>query len=88
MRNTLQEENLNDKSEAGGKDNIEKAVQDTLDCPDKNQLAEKYEFEDKQKELAGVVNPLMINEYQAARGGGGPTAEEADRHTVCRLRQG
>ena len=37
-----------------------------------------HEFEDKQKELAGVVNPIMIKVYQAARGGGGPTVEEAD----------
>merc|ERR1712159_112491 len=71
MRNTLQEEKLKDKFEAGDKDKIEKAVQDALDWLDKNQLAEKDEFEAKQKELEGVVNPIMMKVYQAAGGGGG-----------------
>merc|ERR1711990_1316155 len=49
MRNTLQEEKLKDKFEGGDKEKIEKAVQDTLDRLDKNQLAEKDEFEAKQR---------------------------------------
>merc|ERR1719453_689682 len=71
MRNTLQEEKLKEKFEAGDKEKIEKAVQDSLDWLDKNQLAEKDEFEAKQKELEGVVNPIMMKVYQAAGGGGG-----------------
>merc|ERR1711862_259772 len=71
MRNTLQEEKLKEKFEGGDKENIEKAVQDTLDWLDKNQLAEKDEFESKQKELEGIVNPIMMKVYQAAGGGGG-----------------
>jgi len=72
MRNTLQEEKLQDKFEGDDKDKIEKAVQETLDWLDKNQLAEKDEFEAKQKELEGVVNPIMMKVYQAAGGGGMP----------------
>merc|ERR1719247_699233 len=72
MRNTLNEEKLKEKFEDGDKDKIEKAVQDTLDWLDKNQLAEKDEFEAKQKELEGVVNPIMMKVYQAAGGGGMP----------------
>merc|ERR1711953_588357 len=72
MRNTLNEEKLKEKFEAGDKEKIEKAVQDTLDWLDKNQLAEKDEFEAKQKELEGVVNPIMMKVYQAAGGGGMP----------------
>jgi len=71
MRNTLQEEKLKDKFEGGDKEAIEKAVQDALDWLDKNQLAEKDEFEAKQKELEGVVNPIMMKVYQAAGGDGG-----------------
>jgi len=71
MRNTLQEEKLQDKFEGDDKDKIEKAVQETLDWLDKNQMAEKDEFEAKQKELEGVVNPIMMKVYQAAGGGGG-----------------
>merc|ERR1712025_1236600 len=72
MRNTLQEEKLKDKFEAGDKDKIEKAIQDALDWLEKNQLAEKEEFESRQKELEGVVNPIMMKVYQAAGGGGMP----------------
>merc|ERR1712196_394895 len=71
MRNTLSEEKLQDKFEAGDKEKVEKAVQETLDWLDKNQLAEKDEFEAKQKELEGVVNPIMMKVYQAAGGSGG-----------------
>merc|ERR1711893_301953 len=71
MRNTLSEEKLKDKFEGDDKEKIEKAVQETLDWLDKNQLAEKDEFEAKQKELEGVVNPIMMKVYQAAGGGGG-----------------
>ena len=70
MRNTLTEEKLKDKFESGDKEKIERAVQDALDWLDKNQLAEKDEFEAKQKELEGVVNPIMMKVYQAAGGGG------------------
>eukprot|EP00971_Amphidinium_carterae_P288373 5724975-Amphidinium_carterae.1 len=46
MRNALaEEEELQDKFEAGDKDKIEKAVQETLDWLDQNQLAEKDEFD-------------------------------------------
>jgi len=71
MRNTLQEEKLKEKFEGGDKEAIEKAVQDALDWLDKNQLAEKDEFEAKQKEIEGVVNPIMMKVYQAAGGEGG-----------------
>merc|ERR1711904_696678 len=72
MRNTLNEEKLKDKFEDGDKEKIEKAVQEALDWLDKNQLAEKGEFEAKQKEVEGVVNPIMMKVYQAAGGGGMP----------------
>merc|ERR1719428_725369 len=72
MRNTLSEEKLTDKFEEGDKEKIEKEVQNTLDWLDKNQLAEKDEFEAKQKELEAVVNPIMMKVYQAAGGGGMP----------------
>merc|ERR1711869_4437 len=72
MRNALNEEKLKDKFEDGDKEKIEKAVQEALDWLDKNQLAEKDEFEAKQKEVEGIVNPIMMKVYQAAGGGGMP----------------
>merc|ERR1739848_752304 len=72
LRNSLQEEKLKDKFEDGDKEKIEAAVQEALDWLDKNQLAEKDEFEAKQKEVEGIVNPIMMKVYQAAGGGGMP----------------
>merc|ERR1739848_757100 len=72
MKNTLQEEKLQDKFEAGDKDKIESAVQECLDWLERNQMAETEEFEAKQKELEGVVNPIMMKVYQSAGGGGMP----------------
>merc|ERR1712118_604753 len=60
MKNTLQEEKLQDKFDAGDKDKIESAVQECLDWLERNQMAETEEFEAKQKELEGVVNPIMM----------------------------
>merc|ERR550537_2147255 len=71
MRNTLSEEKLKDKFEGDDKENIEKALQETLDWLDRNQMAEKDEFDAKQKELEAVVNPIMMKVYQAAGGSGG-----------------
>jgi len=60
---------------------------------DANQLAEKEEFEDKQKELETMSRPLMMKIYGQQQGGGqscgqqqqrssnsgaGPTIEEVD----------
>merc|ERR1712080_741144 len=94
MRNTLSEEKLQDKIEAG--------VQETLDWLDKNQMAEKDEFEAKQKDVEGVVNPIMMKVYQAAGGapggdgmpgggmpggggGGGPTVGGRLVHDRCTM---
>jgi len=56
LRNTLQEERLKDKFEGDDEDRIAKALQDTLDWLDQNQLGEKDEFEAK---LEGVVDLVM-----------------------------
>jgi len=71
LRNTLQEEKLQDKFEAGDKDKIEAAVQEALDWLERNQMAETDEFDAKQKEVEGIVNPIMMKVYQAAGGGEG-----------------
>jgi len=72
MRNSLNEEKLKDKFEVQDKEKIEKVIQETLDWLDKNQLAEKDEFDAKQKEVEGVVNPIMMRVYHAAQSGGMP----------------
>lgn len=72
MRNTLQDEKLKEKFTSEDKEKIEKSVQDTLDWLERNQLAEKDEFDAKQKELQGIANPIITRVYQAAGGGGMP----------------
>merc|ERR1739848_236967 len=66
MRNTMQEEKLKDKFEGDDKEKIDKALTETLDWLERNQMAETDEFEAKQKELEAVVNPIMMKVYQAA----------------------
>jgi len=89
MRNTLDEPQLKEKFEPGDKEKIEAAVTEALDWLDKNQLAEKEEFNAKQKEVEGVANPIMMKVYQAGgappgspgdapAAGGGLTVEEVD----------
>ena len=59
IRNTLQEERLQEKLEGDDKDKIEKAVQFTLEWLAKNQLADKDQVGAQQKKLQEVVNPIM-----------------------------
>jgi len=58
MRNTLQGDNSKEKLDAAAKQKNESAVQLALVWLDKNQLAEKDEFEAKQKELEAVASPI------------------------------
>jgi len=74
LKNTLEDEKLKDKFEAGDKEKIEEAAKEALDWLEKNQMAEKEEFEAKQKEVEGVANPIMMKVYG---GGGVPGAEAA-----------
>jgi L1 cell adhesion molecule like protein len=71
MKNTLAEEKLADKFEAGDKEKIETALQEALDWLERNQMAEAEEFESKQKEIEAITNPIMMKVYQSAGGGGG-----------------
>ncbi|KAK1395853.1 hypothetical protein POM88_005716 [Heracleum sosnowskyi] len=68
MRNTVKDEKIAGKLDAGDKDKIESAVNEAIDWLEKNQLAEVDELEDKLKELEGLCNPIIARLYQ---GGGG-----------------
>jgi heat shock protein 1/8 len=88
LRNSMQEEALKDKFTESDKEALEAKIKETLDWLDKNQLAEKGEFDHHQKELEGVANPILAKVYQAgaaaqggaapAAGGAGPSVEEVD----------
>ncbi|EOA39183.1 hypothetical protein CARUB_v10012149mg [Capsella rubella] len=73
MRNTIKDEKLAQKLEQEDKQKIEKAIDETIEWIEGNQLAEVDEFEYKLKELEGICNPIISKMYQGSAGAGGPT---------------
>ncbi|XP_076334226.1 heat shock 70 kDa protein cognate 4-like [Tachypleus tridentatus] len=78
MKSTVEDDKLKDKISEDDKKKVLDKVQDTIKWLDSNQLAEKEEFEHKQKELEGICNPIITKLYQdgGMPGGmphGGPT---------------
>merc|ERR1711981_146982 len=73
LRNTLndEEKGIADKISEEDKEKLEEAVKETLDWLDENDDAEVEEFEEKQKELEGIANPIMSKIYQQNGGAGG-----------------
>jgi len=77
LRNTLGDEKVEEKLDAGDKEKLKKAIDDTVEWLDNNTTATKDEFESQQKELEGVANPIMMKFYQSQGGappGGMPGA--------------
>ncbi|KAJ7156047.1 heat shock cognate 70 [Mycena crocata] len=72
LRNSINDEKLADKFEAGDKAKLEGAVNDTIKWLDASQEGSKEEYEEKQKELESVANPIMQKLYGA---GGAPGGE-------------
>merc|ERR1712059_239007 len=71
MKSTLEEEKLKDKIGDSDKEAITKKCDETIKWLDANQLAEVDEFQDKQKEVGGVCNPIITKLYQQAGGAPG-----------------
>jgi len=69
LRNTLSDEKVDEKLDSGDKEKLKKAIDETVDWLDNNTTATKEEYEDRQKELESVANPIMMKFYQA---GGAP----------------
>lgn len=72
LRNSLGEEKLKDKIPADEKTKLEGKIDETIKWLDDNQEAEKEQYEERQKELEGIANPLLQAAYGAAGGAGGP----------------
>ena len=93
-KNSLSEAAIAEKMGAEDKEKLERAVKETLEWLDHNQLAEEEEFEDKKKELEALSSPIFSKLYSGggaaagggggaaagggAAGAGGPTVEEVD----------
>ncbi|KAK0543296.1 Hsp70 chaperone [Tilletia horrida] len=74
LRNSLNEEAFASKLDADDKTKLQGAIDEAISWLDGAQEASKEEYEDKQKELEGVANPIMSKAYAAAGGppGGAP----------------
>lgn len=93
MKSTMEDDKVKDKIDASDKEKVISKCNEIISWLDSNQLAEKEEFLDKQKELEAICNPIVTKLYQGApggfsgaggappnpgAGGAGPTIEEVD----------
>jgi len=72
MRNSIEEEKIKAALSEEDKKTIDDKITETLKWLEEHQEGEKEEYDEKQKELEGVANPIMMKAYQAA--GGAPGA--------------
>jgi len=90
VKASLDEEQIKNKLSDEEKKALKSKLDESLAWLDANQMAQKDEFQDKQKELEGLVNPIMSRLHQGAGPGAagagaaggnttsGPTVEEMD----------
>jgi heat shock 70kDa protein 1/2/6/8 len=71
LKNTISDSKVEEKLDASDKSTLEGKISETISWLDENQTATKEEYEDKQKELEGVANPIMMKFYGGAGGAGG-----------------
>lgn len=68
MKATMEDDKLKDKITESDKKTILDKCNDTIKWLDANQLADKEEYEHRQKELEAVCNPIITKLYQSAGG--------------------
>ncbi|NWQ75356.1 HSP70 protein, partial [Columbina picui] len=83
MKQTVEDEKLKGKISDQDKQRVLDKCREVVSWLDRNQMAEKEEYEHKQKELEKLCNPIVTKLYQGAGGtgsggSGGPTIEEVD----------
>jgi len=78
LKNTLEddEKGLADKVSAEDKKELQDAIDETLDWMEENPDAEKEDYDEKQKEIEAVSNPIMREMYAGQQAGGGGAEEE------------
>ena len=65
MKSTIEDDKVKDKLSTEDRETIEKKCKEVIDWLDHNQQAEKEEYDDHQKELEKVCNPIITKLYQA-----------------------
>jgi L1 cell adhesion molecule like protein len=68
MKSTVEDEKLKDKITDADRKTILEKCSEIIRWLDSNQLADKEEFEHKQKEIEGICNPIITKLYQGAGG--------------------
>jgi len=68
LKNTLNDEKIKNLLPAQDKEKLQKEIEAVISWLDRNQTAEKDEFEAKQKELESVAMPIMQKLYQGQGG--------------------
>jgi len=71
MKTTLDDGNVKDKISEDDMKKITDKCDEAIKWLDANQLGEVEEFNEKQKEVEGVCNPIITKLYQGAGGAGG-----------------
>jgi len=71
MKTTIEDEKVKDKISEDDMKKINDKCDEAIKWLDANQLAEVEEFNDKQKEIEAVCNPIITKLYQGAGGAGG-----------------
>jgi len=74
MKSTVEDEKIKDKISAEDKKIIVDKCNEVITWLDANSLAEKEEFDHKQKEMEGVCNPIITKLYQSSGAGAAPGA--------------
>merc|ERR1711957_391998 len=72
LKNTLDddEKGVSDNIPAEDKKELQDMIDETLDWMDENPEADKEDYDEKQKEVEQVANPIMRNVYAGGAGGG------------------
>lgn len=71
LRNTLGDSKVDEKLDAADKEKLKTEIDSVVSWLDENQQATREEYEEKQKELEGIANPIMMKFYGGAGGPGG-----------------
>ncbi|OJD40390.1 hsp70-like protein [Diplodia corticola] len=72
LRNTLSDPKVDEKLDAGDKEKLKAEIDKVVAWLDDSQQATKEEYEEQQKELEGVANPIMMKFYGSGGEGGAP----------------
>ncbi|KAJ6439633.1 molecular chaperone DnaK [Purpureocillium lavendulum] len=68
LRNTLGDPKVDEKIEAGDKETLKTEIDKIVAWLDDNQQATREEYEEHQKELEGIANPIMMKFYGSEGG--------------------